>query len=124
MQKFGFLAAAALTQGIDAYRMNSIGNTPFTGEHANAHIIEGEDRSTHRATPVADKVNKYGSLISKIDKEKYKSPETKLWEQIFGAEEEETPRRSFRLGAQQPIVENAKEDLFTAAFYMGGKLQM
>ena len=121
MQKFGFLAAAAMSQGVDAFRA-----TPFSGEHANAQIIEGEGRSTHRATPVADKANKYGSIISQLNKEKYKSPETKLYEKIFGAEEE-TPQRSnrhFRLGAQQAIVTNQKEDLFTTAFYMGGKQQM
>lgn len=123
MQKFGFLAAAAMSQGVDAYRMS---NTPFSGEHAGAHIIEGEGRSTHRATPVADTANKYGSIISQINKEKYKSPETRLYEKIFGAEEETPQRsnRSFRLGAQQAIVTNQKEDLFTTAFYMGGKQQM
>jgi len=119
--------ATAITQGVDAYRTNSIRNTPFSGEHADAQIIEGEHRSTHRSTPVADKANKYGAIISKLDKEKYKSPETRLYESIFGAEEETTPQRnhrSFRLGAQQAIVINEKEDLFLTDFYMGGKLQM
>ena len=122
MQKFGFLAAAAMSQGVDAYRTNSINNTPFSGEHADAHIVEGEGRSSHRATPVAD-TNKYGSIISQINKEKYKSPETRLYEKIFGAEEEAPQRsnRSFRLGAQQAIVTNTKEDLFKTAFFMGGK---
>ena len=57
-----------------------------------------------------------------MNKEPYKSPETKLYEAIFGAAEQEAPRK--RLGAQQAIVTNEKEDLFTTAFYMGGKLPM
>ena len=97
MQKFGFLAAAAMTQSVDAYS-----NSPFTGEYADAGIIESDGMTRHRSTPVADTMNKYGSIVSKINKEKYKSPETKLWEQIFGAEEKETPqRRNHRLGAMQ-----------------------
>jgi len=121
MQKFGILAATAMTSGVDAYRMNSINNTPFTGEHADAQSIEGESRSTHRLTPVADTINKYDSIISKFDREPYKPPQTRLYEKIFGEAPEEKPQRKKRLGAQTATITNSKEDLFTMTFIMGGK---
>ena len=120
MQKFVVFATSALTQGIDAYRMSSM-NTPFSGEHANSQIIEFENRSTHLSTPVVDSINKYDAILSKVNKEPYKSPETRLYEKIFGVAEEAPERNTRkRLGAQQAIVSNQKKDLFTAAFYMGG----
>jgi len=40
MQKFGVLAAAALATGAEAYRNNRYGSqTPFEGEHRDAHIV-------------------------------------------------------------------------------------
>jgi hypothetical protein len=57
-----------MSQGVDAYRSSSI-NAPFTGEHADAQIIEGENRTTHRATPIAGNANKYSSIISNLNKE-------------------------------------------------------
>ena len=124
MQKFGFLATTALVQGALAYRSYNMNNTPFVGEHADAQIIEGVGRTTHRARPIADKINKYDSIVSKdLNKEAYKAPETKFYEALFGASEPQPSRSrtSKRLGAQKVIIQNAKEDLFTSTFYMGGK---
>ena len=126
MQKIGVIAASAIAMGADAYRMQSMNNSPFVGEHANADIIERENGSTHRAQPIADSGNKYGSIVSKINKEPYKTPATRLYEKVFGEPEEKSQRKSVskRLGASQAVVTNSKDDLFTAAFYMGGKQQM
>ena len=56
-----------------------------------------------------------------MSREKDKTPETKLYEWIFGTAEAKQ-HSSKRLGAVdgQIIVSNQKEDLFTASFYMGG----
>ena len=60
-----------------------------------------------------------------MNKEAYKAPETKLYEALFGASEQPSrARTSKRLGAQQVITLNSKEDLFTSTFFMGGNLQM
>ena len=55
IQKLGILATTALTQSATAYRSYSKLSSPFVGEHADAHVIVGENRSTHRAMPIADK---------------------------------------------------------------------
>ena len=55
MQKVGVLASAVLSIGAEAFKANTMGrSSPFVGELADAMIIEGDNRSTHRATPVAD----------------------------------------------------------------------
>jgi len=106
------LASTALLQYADAYRTFSQSSygSPFVGEHADADVIASEGRMTHRATPVADKVKKYDSIHSKhLNKKPRKSPETRVWEAIFGEPEEEKPQQrkhhSNRLGAQQVIIE-------------------
>jgi hypothetical protein len=86
MQKIGVVAATALATGAEAYRTNHMSSSPFEGEHASKDIIEGENRSTHRAMPVASN-NKYESLISKINKKAYTTPATRLYESIFGEAE-------------------------------------
>jgi hypothetical protein len=81
--------------------MNRMSSSPFEGEHANTDIIEGENRSTHRAMPVSAS-NKYESLISKLNKKPYTTPATRLYESIFGEPEEDTKttrKQSKRLGA-------------------------
>lgn len=89
MQKLGVLASSVLATGTEAFRTNSMfSNNPFVGENANAQIIEGETRSTHRATPVSITSGKYDSIVSKINRKAYKSPETKLYEAIFGEQEQ------------------------------------
>ena len=45
-----------------------------------------------------------------------------MYEAIFGAAEQEAPRK--RLGAREAVVMNWKEDLFTTAFIMGGYIEM
>lgn len=52
MQKIGVLAAAVLATSTDAYRMNRMSSSPFEGEHKDAHVIEGENKTTHRAMMV------------------------------------------------------------------------
>ena len=42
-----------------------VDSSPFVGEHANAYVIEGENRSTHRAMRTPDIIRKYDSLISR-----------------------------------------------------------
>jgi len=52
MQKIGVFAAAVLATSTDAYRMNRMSSSPFEGEHKDAHVIEGENKTTHRAMMV------------------------------------------------------------------------
>ena len=129
MKKFGYVASASAfaSSHANAYRAPNWrpSTSPFVGENANAQIIEGEERSTHRATPVASLANKYEPILSKMNREKDKTPETKLYEWIFGtAEAKQHSSKRLRAVDGQMIVTNQKEDLFTAAFYMGGFQQM
>ena len=110
MQKIGVLAASALTMGADAFRTNNMRSNPFVGENANAEIIQSDDRSTHRATPVGDFAGKYDSIISKINRKPEKAPATQLYEAIFGESEQQhntgEPHRSKRLGTSKAVLSN------------------
>ena len=86
MKSFGVLSAVVFATSTEAYRRNSSNNHPFQGEHSEAHIIEGETRSTHRAVPVSDN-NKYETLISKDEMKPRKTPSTILYESLFGESE-------------------------------------
>ena len=93
------------------------------GEYADAHVIEGEKRTTHRVYPVADHFRKYDSIISKdLNRKSEKSFTSKVSEFIFGTAEE--AHHSKRLGAMQVIVTNPKQDLFSASVFMGGNQRM
>ena len=82
MQKFGTIAALAL--GAQAFK----NSTPFQGEHANADIIEQENRTTHRQKRTGKSVNKYESIINKDVYKKHQLYGDMVWERIMGQSEE------------------------------------
>ena len=87
LQRIPFMATLSQAFGDD----NLTNTSPFQGEYSHVNIIEGENRTTHRAIPVQHP-NKYATLISQIDSDQdggSRSSFTEtLYEGVFGASEE------------------------------------